>query len=153
MAQIPRKSVRKLITLPPDLAERVEKFRETSGASSESEALKALVEAGLKLRDRPEDLFQRCETSTSGGQSIGEIINLVTTDHPLVESTVTDKEALTVYLKKPESEAPRERFRYSRSQGNWKWEWEREYDQWMPVERPKQAKAKPGGDLDDDIPF
>jgi hypothetical protein len=153
MAQIPKKSIRKLVTLPPDLAERVEKFRAVSGASSESDALKLLIEAGLKLRDRPADLFQRCETSTLSGQSIGEIIGLVTSDHPLVERTVVDTDSLDVYLRAP-ADARTERFHFSRARRIWAWEYQTgNYDEWAPVVPPKPKRISEGGDLDDDIPF
>ncbi len=92
MAKIPKKSIRKLVTLPPDLAERVEKFRETAGALPGLDALKILIEDGLRMRDTQEDLFRRCETLTASGQNIGDTdLNLVTADHPLVERTVVDK--------------------------------------------------------------
>ena len=35
MARLPKKSVRKLVTLPQELAERVDHFREAIGAASE----------------------------------------------------------------------------------------------------------------------
>ena len=149
MPEKSRKSVRKLVTLPADLAERVESFRASRGASSESDALKALIEDGLKMRDKPEDLFQRCETSTLGGQSIGDIINLVTSDHPLVHSTVLDDESLIVYLRH-ETDARVERFRFSRSRRTWTWEWEDQNGNWRPVEREQSGKDQ---NLDDEIPF
>ena len=165
MAQIPKKSVRRLVTLPPDLAERVEKFRETSGATSESDALKVLIEDGLKRRDTPEDIFQRCETATASGQSIGDIINLVTSDHPLIEQTVLDAEALMIFLR-VDSSSPPERFRYSRFQRKWYWERkEGNYsDSWSNVRRISQSSygggygsggdfMPSGPDLDDEIPF
>lgn len=154
MMTTPKKPIRKLVTLPPDLADRVEKFREYSNASSESDALKTLIEDGLKLRDRPEDLFRRCETSTAAGQSLGEIINLVTSDHPLVERTVLDNEALIVDLKTP-ADAASERFRFSRAQKTWFWEVSRgDYDDaWTAVEPLQPDSSKRASVLDDDIPF
>lgn len=152
MPQIPKKSVRKLVTLPPDLAERVEKFRESTGAASESEALKGLIEAGLKMRDRSEDLFQRCETATASGQSIGDVINLVTSDHPLVERTILDNETLQVYLKSDYNN-PTERFVYSRSERAWVWQFSHDGDRWEYVKRRNSALSGAGNDLDDEIPF
>lgn len=149
-----KRSIRKLVSLPPDLAERVEQFRESSRATSESEALKLLIEAGLKMRDKPEDLFRRCKTATESGQSIGDIINLMTSDHPLVDSTVLDGEALIVNLK-TESDTPRERFRYSRSRHTWEWEIMRNqgYEEyWEPIKRGPEKRGA-GVDLDDEIPF
>lgn len=161
IAETPKKSSRKLVTLPPDLAERVERFRETSGATSESDALKMLIEDGLKLHDTAEDLFQRCETSTANRQGLAEIMNLVTADHPLVDRTILDSEALLVILKTG-SDEPAERFRYSRSRRDWEWQIQHggfSDDNWE-VYRPQRTSAKPspmakpgGGDLDDDIPF
>jgi len=153
MAQL-KKSIRKLVTLSAELAERVDKFREDVGAASESDALKALIEHGLKLRDKPEDLFKRFENATENGQTIGEIINLLASDHPLVQSTFLNSEALIIYLKtEPNAEA--ERFYFSRESRNWVWEkqFDDHRDEWE-VFRPKQPPKKtPVNDLDDDIPF
>jgi hypothetical protein len=155
MAQLQKKSIRKLVTLSAELAERVDKFREDIGAASESDALKALIEHGLKLRDKPEDLFDRFTNAAENGQTIGEIINLLASDHPLVKSTVLNSEALIIYLKiEPNAEA--ERFYFARDSRSWSWEkqvgdWNNE--QWE-VLRPKQPpRSKPVNDLDDDIPF
>jgi len=154
MAQVPRKSVRKLVTLPMDLAERVENFRKTSGATSESDALKALIEHGLRAKDTVEDLFQRCTTATASGQSLGEMINSLITDHPLVESAQIDSDNLYVNLK-TSSDDTSKRFRFFRT----KKEWRREYwdssgygdDRWTPLEVKKSAARR--DDMDDEIPF
>lgn len=163
MVQMKAKSVRRLVTLSPELAERVDKFRESTGTSSESEALKMLIEAGLKLRDRREDLFERCQNSTARGQSIGDVVNLLTSDHPLVASTVVDLESLIVNLKTAQGE-PDERFRYSRSKHQWAWEtntgsFNNYDDNWQPIPKAgprsstQKAAPKTGSGLDDDIPF
>jgi hypothetical protein len=151
MAQ-PQKAIRKLVTLPPDLAARVEEFREAIGASSESDALKMLIEDGLKLKDRPEDLLRRCEAMTANRQSIGEIVTF-TSDHPLVERSVVDTDALLLFLK-TSSDHSAFRFRFSRPDRTWHWEINiGEFEaQWMPYSLPTNDKQK-GGDLDDDIPF
>jgi hypothetical protein len=152
-----RKSVRKLVTLSPDLADRVEKFREAFGASSESDALKVLIEDGLKMRDRREDLFERLENATQNGQSLGEIINFLATDHPLVLNTVLNSDELIINLKTAGDE-PDEKFWFSRFHK--KWDWLKRVgnnydDQWEPVKPPPQRAGgrKPINDLDDDIPF
>ena len=157
MAPIPKKTVRKLVTLPLELAERVEKFRQSSGASSESDALKALVEDGLKLRDTRDDLFERCEAASANGQSIGDIINLVTSDHPLVESTTLDGESLLVNLT-TESDEAAQRFRYARSTRKWLWEWRKyEYSEfvWVELKKDRSGKrsTKNSSTDDDEIPF
>src|SRR5476651_2253488 len=90
MAQTPKKTVRKLVTLPLAIAERVEQFRAKSSAVSESDALKALIEGGLSRYDKPSDLLLRCQTATERGQTIGDIINSITADHPLVKSTTLE---------------------------------------------------------------
>jgi len=153
MAHTPQKAIRKLVTLPPDLAERVDKFREAIGASSESDALKMLIEDGLKLKDRAEDLLRRCEVMTANRQSIGEIVTL-TSDHPLVERAMVDNDSLILYLKMTSTDRSEYRFRFSRSQRTWHWEinvGEFEPD-WRPYS--SEAPAAPrAGDLDDDIPF
>lgn len=150
------KAVRKLVTLPPELAERVERFRETSGASSESDALKTLIEDGLKLKDRPEDLLRRCESLTAARPNVADVVTL-TSDHPLVDRAILDSEELKIHLKKtPDGEF---RFRFSRGSRKWTWEVNAgEFDeQWQHYKPLKSAAQQPSGagsgDLDDDIPF
>jgi hypothetical protein len=150
-----QKSVRKLVTLPPELAERVEKFRESSNAPSESEALKTLIEDGLKLRDRSTDLFERFKSAIEKGQTIGEIINYLASDHPLVSSAILDHENLNIYLKS-EPDQPDERFSFNRLKK--KWEWERligDYADasWEPIEPGAPPGRRTVADLDDEIPF
>jgi len=158
VVKLPMKPIRKLVTLPPDLADRFEKFRTSIGTPSESEALKTLIEDGLKMRDTPEDLLERCEMLTSRGRSIGDIINLVTKDHPLVQSSVLDQESLIVYLKQSDSEAAQERLRLLRNQSVWRWEAQTGYNgDWEKIKQPKVSalieKSCPETDLDDKIPF
>jgi hypothetical protein len=156
MARVTSKSARKLVTLPAELAERVEKFRESSGAASESDALKTLIEDGLKLRDRSSDLFARFESATQKGQNIGEIINLFAADHPLVHSTYLNQETLTVYLK-VEQDQQEERFTFDRLTKGW--DWQRRVgtygdDQWESIKPGSLPKRRPKTtDLDDEIPF
>jgi hypothetical protein len=156
MARTQRKSIRKLVTLSPELAERVEKFRETFGASSESDALKVLIEDGLKMRDRRDDLFERLKNATQNGQSLGDIINLLAADHPLVLSTLLTADQLEINLRTSTDE-PDQQFSFSRLHR--KWDWLRRVgsnfdDQWESVQPPQQPRErKPINDLDDDIPF
>jgi hypothetical protein len=155
MTKSQKKSIRKLVTLSVELAERVEKFRDSVGAASESDALKALIEDGLKLRDRAEDLFTRFENATLNGQSIGEIINLLASDHPLVASTFLNTDSLIIYLK-TEANSECQRFSYSREAHTWDWErqiGDYNQDRWESI-APRTSKIRtPVNDLDDDIPF
>jgi hypothetical protein len=150
MTQSQSKNTRKLVTFTPDLAERVDAYRSEVRASSDSDAIKALIEAGLKLRDKPSDLYRRCVGSTQNGQSIGDLINLVTSDHPLVASTVLDSDSLIVNLKGEDSTIPN-RFRYSREEKKWFWEIEIDYNDWS--EKPTDRPSSNSDDLDDEIPF
>src|SRR5690348_14651167 len=171
MAQSQRKSIRKLVSLSAELAERVEKFYHESGAASESDALKVLIEDGLKMRDRPYDLFRRCESAIKSGQRIGDIVERLTSDHPLVERTIVNGEGLSVYLKS-DPDAPDERFYLSRSRREWFWqvhkpsgynnnEWE--WENTEPVDPDAPPPTMPPikswslnrrvKDVDDDIPF
>jgi hypothetical protein len=161
MAQSQRKSIRKLVSLSAELAERVEKFQQESGAPSESDALKILIEDGLKMRDRPFDLFQRCENATKSGQRMGDIIERLTSDHPLVETTIVNADGLCVYLK-TEPEVADERFYLSRSRRTWTWQRRvsggyNDGDAWeniAPVNPDEPQKARERNDgLDDEIPF
>lgn len=159
MAQSQRKSIRKLVSLSAELAERVEKFQQESGAASESDALKMLIEDGLKIRDTPADLFQRCESATNSGQRIGDIVERLTSDHPLVHNTVVSADGLSVYLKS-DGESQPERFHLSRIKRVWTWERSvsgyGNQDAWEDITpRPQgsPARSRLGNDLDDDIPF
>ena len=157
MARSIRKGIRKLVTLPPELAQRVDKFREAFGASSKSDALKVLIEDGLKMRDRREDLFERLGNATENGQSLGDIINVLATDHPLVLNTVLNSDELIINLKTATDE-PDQQFSFSRFHKKWDWlkRVGNNYDGgWEPVRPPagRAARRKPMNDLDDDIPF
>jgi hypothetical protein len=147
MDPVTKKNLRKLVTLTPDLVDRVEKFRQSAGATSESEALKTLIEDGLRLRDKPADLFERCKSLTS----ISAIADL-TADHPLVFSTNVDADDVCIYLKGP-ADAADERFRFSRNARAWKWEIRSNgYDNhWSEINKP--AVVGRSDDLDDEIPF
>jgi hypothetical protein len=149
MAKIPKKTVRKLVTLPLEAAARVDAFRQKSGATSESDALKALIEGGLKAYDTEKDLYERCQAATTEGKAIGELITQVIGDHPLVEATRLDANALTVNLKRGESEQDA-RFAFYRGSKEWHAE--------VFIGRDK-GWANAGFDssgtvsMDDDIPF
>ena len=151
-----QKNVRKLVALPPELAERVEKYRQASAATSDSDALKALIEDGLKLHDRNSDLFERCENATKKGQSIGEIINLLAADHPLVHSTFLTQDTLIINLKIEQGQEE-QRFIFDRIKKDW--DWERDtggYNdhKWESI-RPgvPSPSRRANADLDDEIPF
>jgi hypothetical protein len=159
MAETHQKSIRKLVTLPPDLAERVETFRENIGAASESDALKALIENGLQSYDKPRDLYLRCLTMTSSGKSIADVINFVTSGHPLIKSTFVDKDDLIVNIKIDDQDFE-ERFRYSKNEKSWLWERNNSSNyngnDWKDISPDKKhPEKKPTNttDLDDEIPF
>jgi hypothetical protein len=148
MDQKLKKSVRKLVTLPRELAEQVDAFRQKAGSSSESDALKTLIEGGLKRYETPKELFARCEAATNNNQPMGDLITSVIGDHPLVESTRLDAHALVVNLVKKESESPF-RFVFMRSRRTWSAEW---YDYGKKVW--DAGKFDDAGNLvDDEIPF
>lgn len=152
--------MRKLVTLSPELAERVEKYRLAIAATSESDALKSLIEGGLKLRDRPYDLFRRCESATNNNQTIGEIVENLASDHPLVETTIVNSEGLSIYLK-TEPDAPIERFHLPRTRRDWCWQkrsrdsYDENWETTCPIDPDEAPKVRPrrGSDLDDEIPF
>lgn len=157
MGQSPAKNMRKLVTFTPDLADRVELYRKKTGASSETEAIKALIEDGLKLQDTPIDLFRRCQMATIRGQSIGDIISLIATDHPLVESTILDRKLLTITLIKP---SPLEgvKFELIRERQIWEWyDWADVFSEWqvkaVPPHRTGMSASATSDDLDEEIPF
>jgi hypothetical protein len=148
MGRILKKTVRKLVTLPLELAERVDEFRQRTEASSESDALKALIEDGLKRYDSPKDLYDRCEATTAAGKPIGDLITLVTADHPLVESTRLDGQTLVVYLARKEA-THRARFVFTRASRDWSVELYADGQrEWVPASFSDEGQV-----TNDDIPF
>ena len=167
MAITVKKTVRKLVTLSLETAERAEQFRIRTGATSESDALKALIESGLQRFDTREILFARCEAATVAGQSIGDIITLVLADHPLILRTTLDSGSLCAFLAEEDPNDSNNRFRYDRRLKKWFWEYEDVFkdNEWAEVPRKKASPSSPTGgggrpaarggkaELDDDIPF
>jgi hypothetical protein len=172
MAQIPKKTVRKLVTLPVELAEEVDRFREVTGASSESDALKVLIGWGLTRSDKPVDLFERCKRATASGLALGDVITSVVADHPLVENATVSGSTLDVYLKSGDLDSEHQlRFRFRRGDKTWTAERTEDHGRsWQSVvfktskeiaaaaQAPTIGGGRPatrpkGGDLDDDIPF
>lgn len=120
MAQKLKSTVRRLVTLPVELAAEVDHFKDVSGASSDSDALKVLIGWGLTRNDRPNDLFARCKKATEKGLSLGEIITSVVSDHPLVDRATLGSDSLDVYLKSSDIDDEHQtRFRYSRIKKAW----------------------------------
>ncbi len=153
MDDSPKKSTRELVTLPPDLAERVEAFRAKTGMMSKSESLKMLIEGGLRRYDTRGDLFARCKAASAKGQSLGDIITFVTADHPLVQSTRLDSDSLIVTLRNTDPDLADQQFRFSRARKKWFWEYVDRDGDWVELKKEHQEAASPKAELDDDIPF
>jgi hypothetical protein len=120
MVQKPKKAIRKLVTLPLELALEVDRFRQESSATSESDALKVLIAWGLTRQDKPQDLFERCKRATDNGSTIGDVITSVVADHPLVDRSIVGVQALDVYLKSRDlDEEHQTRFRFKREEKAW----------------------------------
>lgn len=150
------KSTRELVTLPSDLAKRVEAFRARVGNMSKSESLKLLIEGGLRRYDTRDDLFERCQEATRRGQSLGDVIMQILADHPLVERTMLDSASLCAYLTRDNPDEADFRFRFIRGAHRWVWEYEDAYNnnEWKAVSRGKPSPApRSKAELDDDIPF
>lgn len=113
MAINPNTTVRKNVSLPRDLAERIERFRASRGITAESDALRRLIEIGLGIVDEPEDLFERCKSAAESGSTLGDIINVILNDHPLVSQTTINNDRVIVYLKN------RERIVYIKNEKKW----------------------------------
>lgn len=99
MAVNPNTTVRKNVSLPRELADRIERFRTSRGLASESDALRRLVEIGLGSIDTPEELAERCENATRAGHGFSYIIANILEDHPLVASMNINSDVLIVYLR------------------------------------------------------
>ncbi len=165
MPRIAKNTVRKLVTLPLDIAERIVEFQKISGAPSESDALRILIEDGLKMRDTVDALFARLKAATERGQSIFELINHLAQGHPLIASTSIEPGQLVVYLKNSDPEYPDERLVFSHARRAWSQQRRSGHnyeDQWEVVPDPTKAASgarrgggfpRGGSDLDDEIPF
>lgn len=99
MAINPNTTVRKNVSLPRDLAERIERFRTSRGLTAESDALRRLIEIGLGSIDGPEDLADRCYSATANGNGVGYVVSNILDDHPLVVRVNMDNEFVTAELK------------------------------------------------------
>ncbi|MBN9087428.1 MAG: hypothetical protein J0J01_11015 [Reyranella sp.] len=171
MGDSPTKSTRELVTLPAELAKRIEAFRARVGHMSKSDSLKLLIEGGLRRYDTWDDLFARCQEASRSGQSLGDIIMQILVDHPLIASTTLDSSSLCAYLVKDDPEETEFRFRFSRSSNSWAWEYladdynQREWrererpkappsdDDFSPPPGPRRPATRSKAELDDDIPF
>ena len=90
---------RKMLTLPRDLARRVEVFRAKRKIRSDAEALRHLIERGLATAESPVELMERCVVSYyNSGPSYGSIIRDILEDHPLVKNIRIEPEGLYVNL-------------------------------------------------------
>ena len=99
MAVNPKTTVRKNVALPLELAAQIERFRTSRGLSSESDALRRLVEIGLGSIDTSKDLSKRCHDATESGNNISYIISNILEDHPLVTRISISPELLEVYMR------------------------------------------------------
>jgi hypothetical protein len=76
------------------------------------------IEIALSATDRPYDLYTRCQTILNNGNSIGDLIMMLT-EHPLASSTNVDASELTVLLKHQDRDRIRTRFVYSLKTKTW----------------------------------
>lgn len=108
------KTVRRLVTLPLDVAARVDLYQQSQCVRSGSEALRALIDIGLTMTDTPNDLFDRLQAAAQEGRTLVDVINRLIDGHPLVASTTIDSGSVVIALKigKPD-------FVYSRSLREW----------------------------------
>lgn len=120
MAAKSKDTVRRLVTLPVELAAEVDHFKDSIGASSDSDALKVLIGWGLTRNDKANDLFSRCQTATEKGLPLGDVITSVISDHPLVERAMIGRDALDVYLKSADPDDEHQtRFQFDRNKKEW----------------------------------
>lgn len=122
MAINPNTTVRKNVSLSRDLAERVERFRTSRGLTAESDALRRLIEIGLGIIDEPEDLFERCKSATESGNTLGDIVNVILNDHPLIAQTTINNDRVVVYLKN------RAQIVYIKSEKKWEYIEDEDFD-------------------------
>lgn len=99
MTSPPKPPPRKNVALPSDVVARVDAFRKSRNITSESDALRRLIETGLNFFDRPKDLFFRCAQAYENGSSIGEILENILNDHPLVEEITMRPDNIAIRLR------------------------------------------------------
>ncbi|MFP5518070.1 MAG: hypothetical protein ACLGJC_33945 [Alphaproteobacteria bacterium] len=150
MSNAPKPPPRKNVALPPDVVERVDAFRKSQNITSESDALRRLIETGLNFYDKPIDLFYRCAHAAKNGSQIGEIIGNILNDHPLVEEIKMRPNYLSVYL--------RDEQEISLDRGDGEWSFGRAGSSHTVFFPPREngyggtSGARPQ-ELDDEIPF
>ena len=84
---------RKMLTLPRDLARRVETYKITRKIRSDAEALRQLIEKGLAVSESPSELMMRCSVYyNTVNASYGSIIKDILEGHPLLrELSISDR--------------------------------------------------------------
>src|SRR5438105_366008 len=93
------RSVRKLLTIPRDLIERVDGYRQRANLGSEAEAFRRLVEIGLLQTEDVDSLCARCEAAFKEGKSLAWINAHILYDHPRVMTVGLNANKLTATLK------------------------------------------------------
>lgn len=99
MAVNPDTTVRKIFSMPREMAERVDAFRKSHGAQSEADALRRLIETGLMQYETAEELKERCAKALSSGKTFGWIMQNILEPHPRVFSVSLDEERLFIVMK------------------------------------------------------
>ncbi|HAE51157.1 MAG: hypothetical protein CMO30_18715 [Tistrella sp.] len=86
----PNKPIRKVFTLPADVAADIERAA-ARWEVSEAEAIRRLLVEGLRSLGKPEVLLERCRDALAEGRSFGWILANIVDGHPrLVSYSLND---------------------------------------------------------------
>lgn len=98
MAVNPDKTVRKNVSLPLEVMDRVTAYQADKKLNSESEALRSLIEVGLLATESPENLVERCKRYLADGRSISWIFGKIVDENPRVSSASLDAKEMFIML-------------------------------------------------------
>lgn len=93
------KPQRRVYVLPAELVERLSRYQQELGLTSEVEAVRRLLDSALKSRDTYETLIERFVERLKSVRDLREPCKEVLVDHPLVTSIAFSDEGVEFRMK------------------------------------------------------
>ena len=98
MAVNPKTTVRKNVSLSLELANAVARFQDEQHLTSESEAIRTLIEIGIMSKESSEDLVERCRDCVKNGKTANWIFTNILQHHPKMINAAYNSEIIDVCL-------------------------------------------------------
>jgi hypothetical protein len=89
------KTVRKNVSLPHEVMERVSAYQAAQEMASESEALRSLIEAGLLAKESPDAILERYEKYNSEGRKFNWMAQKLFKEYPHMSSIRVEEGKIT----------------------------------------------------------